>query len=97
MTTSEPMSRSTIVVTASASGVCGSTQYKVPPFTRRMSLTFMSLPSPSDSMKAKIAQSAGGAIPPVGKLRDRPQQSLNAACLVDAVIESRLCRCAAFA
>jgi hypothetical protein len=62
-----------------------------------MSLTFMSLPSLSDSMQAKIAQPAGGAIPPVGKLRDRPQQSLNAACPADAFVESQLCRCAAFA
>src|SRR5574341_2011579 len=45
ITTSEPMSRSAIVRTASASGCSGTTVYRVPPLTRRMSLTFISFSS----------------------------------------------------
>ncbi len=50
MTTSEPMSCSAIVTTASWSGWSGETVNKVLPLTRRMSLTFMATP-PRGSMK----------------------------------------------
>ena len=43
ITTSEPMSRSDIAATASCNGESGVTVNRVPPLTRRMSLTFMRL------------------------------------------------------
>jgi len=43
ITTSEPMSLSAITATASASGWSGVIVYRVLPFTRRMSLTFIGM------------------------------------------------------
>ena len=70
-TTSEPMSRFTIMLTASDTIPCGSTLYTVPPFIFTMSRTIIVSVSPGHHRTNRECRLSNGLQPPGAR---RPDQ-----------------------